>query len=328
MAYLTSWLRELAQLLGIEPNTTSYTEKLISALGAFLGIAGVCWVSQWYLDPQGTAMIVASMGASAVLLYAVPHGALSQPWPVVAGHVVSAAIGVSCYKLFGGSPWAFALAVGASVGAMYYLRCIHPPGGATALTAVIGGEQIQALGYHYVVYPILINVVVIVAVAVVFNSAFHWRRYPVHIVRRHQKAAATPAERRVELTHEDFSAAMQQMNSLIDVTAEDLARLFELAVTHAEQNAAHPANIIAGHYYSNGQLGERWSICQVIDASEANGRSGEKVIYKTVAGAGAYDTGVCLKRDFHRWARFEVVLRDGHWVRVSAGSTNKASAES
>src|SRR5690606_26570448 len=126
-------------LLGIETNATSHNEKLISAVGALLGILTVYWASQWYLETAGILLMVASMGASAVLLFAVPHGALSQPWPVIGGHTVSAFIGVSCQLLYPDHALTPALAVGLAVGAMHYLRCIHPPGGATALSAVIGG---------------------------------------------------------------------------------------------------------------------------------------------------------------------------------------------
>src|SRR5690625_7670775 len=93
--------------------------------------------------------MLASMGATAVLLFAVPHGALSQPWAVVGGHVVSAIVGVTCQLLIPNLFWAAALSGGVAVAAMYYLRCIHPPGGATALAAVIGGPELPALGSAY-----------------------------------------------------------------------------------------------------------------------------------------------------------------------------------
>jgi CBS-domain-containing membrane protein len=118
------------------------------------------------------------MGASAVLLFAVPHGQLSQPWPVFGGHLVSALIGVASAKLVAPPLLAAAVAVALAISAMYYLRCIHPPGGATALTAVAGGETVHALGFHYVLTPVLLNVLIILAVALLFNFPFSWRRYP------------------------------------------------------------------------------------------------------------------------------------------------------
>ena len=93
--------------------------------------------------------IVPSMGASAVLLFAVPHSALGQLWNVIGGHLISAGIGVACYQWLPSNGIAAGASVGLAIGAMYYTRCIHPPGGATALAAVIGGPNIHALGYQY-----------------------------------------------------------------------------------------------------------------------------------------------------------------------------------
>lgn len=315
LSLLGNWLRKSLSLIGIEPNSTSHLEKWLSALGAFLGIAAVSWISHWYLSGQGALLMVASMGASAVLLFAVPHGALSQPWPLVGGHLISAFIGISCYKLLGDSIVAPALAVGLAVGAMHYLRCIHPPGGATALTAVIGGEAVHSLGFGLMLFPVAINVGAIFLVAVGFNSPFKWRRYPSHFATR--PSLAQPRDSYpVPLTQEDFASAMQELNSLIDVTPEDLAQLFELAASHAERNASHPALILPGHYYSNGQLGRRWSIRQVVDAAEKQGATSGQVIYKTLAGDEAYATGLCTTEEFRLWASFEVMPSEGHWVRL------------
>lgn len=315
IAGLTKLLSASALIIGIEPNSTSHLEKWLSAMGAFLGIAAVYWVSHWYLDGQGALLMVASMGASEVLLFAVPHGALSQPWPLVAGHLSSAFIGIASYKLLGDWVWTPALAVGMAVGAMHYLRCIHPPGGATALTAVIGSEAIHALGFKLMLFPIAINLIAILVVTVLFNSPFKWRRYPSHFASRYGPTQPRGSYA-VPLTHEDFASAMLELNSLIDVTPEDLAQLFELASTHAERNAAHPAQILAGRYYSNGQLGRNWSIRQTVDSETKPGMARGQVIYKTLAGDDAYSTGLCTTEEFRLWAGFEVVPSEGHWVRV------------
>lgn len=316
-------LYEARSYLGIERSTTSHSEKIISALGALLGILTVYWLTRWvfpqgYLNTAGNFLMVTSMGASAVLLFAVPHGALSQPWPVFGGHLISAFVGVTCHQFFPHESWTGALAVGLAVGAMHYLRCIHPPGGATALAAVIGGSEVYALGYHYMLMPILINVVAILLMALVFNAFFSWRRYPAHFSRRHKVSGGTkPAERQFELTHEDFAAAMEELDSYVDVTAEGLTELLELAKQHAEKNITHPEHIIAGHFYSNGKLGNLWSVRQVIDASMNDDPVKDKVIYKVLAGAGAYDTGICRRGEFKQWARFEVVQQNGRWIKVS-----------
>lgn len=313
----TSVWRELRAYLGIERNTTRHSEKLLSALGAFAGILAVYGFSHWYLEDVGALLMLASMGASAVLLFAVPHGALSQPWAVIGGHLVSAAVGVSCQKLFPGSLWTPALAVGLSVAAMHYLRCIHPPGGATALVAVIGGASVHSVGYHYLVTPVALNAVTLVAMAIVFNSFFAWRRYPAHWSHRlDRQKRGTPRAGTITLSQEDLAAAMKQLNSYVDITTEELVELTQLAREHAEQQVEHPRRIDAGHYYSNGELGHRWCVRQVIDAADATEQRKDRVIYKNVAGANAYETGICQREEFRQWARFEVVESDGRWVKL------------
>jgi len=108
------------------------------------------------------------MGAPAVLLFPVPHSALGQLWNVIGSHLISAAIGVACYHWLPSNGIAAGVNVGLAIGAMYYTRDIHPLGAATALTAVIGGPNIHALGYHYILTPIAINTATILLVALLF----------------------------------------------------------------------------------------------------------------------------------------------------------------
>jgi CBS-domain-containing membrane protein len=153
-------------------------EKWLSFAGGLVGIWGVMLISQSYLGLQGSLGIISSMGSSAVLLFAVPHAPASQPWPVFGGHLVSAIVGVVCIKLLHEPMLAAAVAVAAAIGAMHYLRCIHPPGGATALGAAIGGDAVYQLGFQFVLTPVMLNTMTILAVALLFNAPFAWRRYP------------------------------------------------------------------------------------------------------------------------------------------------------
>ncbi|WP_198411197.1 HPP family protein [Marinimicrobium alkaliphilum] len=316
------WLMRLRSVLGLESSTTGHGEKLISALGAALGILAVYWLSRWYLDSTGSLLMVASMGATAVLVFAVPHGQLSQPWSVAMGHLLSAAVGISCQKLFPDVPWSPALAVGLAVAAMHYGRCIHPPGGATALTVVIGGPDVHALGYQFLATPLALNILAILLVAAAFNSLFPWRRYPAYFARR---ASVHPAPEQSlsgeQITHEDFAAAMAEVNSYLDITAEDLVELFHAAQAHARVSGEHPQGIVPGASYSNGRVGRYWSIRQVIDvpAAVTDDPEQEQLIYKVLAGDGAYATGICSRAEFQRWARFEVVESQGRWLRANRG---------
>ncbi len=218
-------------------NNASHGEKGISAAGGILGILAVLWINGAVMDHQGATMLVASMGASAVLLFAVPHGALSQPWPVIGGNLISAFIGVTCAQQIAEPYLAASMAVGMSILVMYYLRCLHPPGGATAMVAVLGGESVQQLGYDFLFTPVLANVVVLVVMAVLLNLPFRWRRYPV--VFAQSIPEAEPAENEeVRIVHSDLVYALSQLDSFIDVSEEDLIRIYTLAVHHSHNPVA------------------------------------------------------------------------------------------
>lgn len=216
--------------------SVSEREHWISAAGGLLGILAVLWTSHFWIDGHGGVLAIASMGASAVLLFAAPHGALSQPWPVLGGHLVSALIGVTCARWLGGEPMlAASLAVALSIAAMYGLRCMHPPGGATALFAVLGGESVHALGYGYLFSPVLLNIVVLVTVAVLFNYPFAWRRYPQSWHRRTQ--AAVPAAEKSMIPHSSLVYALSQIDTFVDISEDDLQRIYALALAEPPQPA-------------------------------------------------------------------------------------------
>lgn len=214
-------MRRISDLLGIELNVVSAKEKIVATSGGAVAILLLCLIIDACIGLGRAPALVASMGASAVLLFAVPHGQLSQPWPVVGGHVLSALVGVACARWIPHPALASAAAVGLSIGVMHQLKCIHPPGGATALTAVLGGTTVHGLGFSYVVCPVLANAVVMVGVAVAFNAGFRWRRYPAAWCRH------LPADARDGPGHEDVIAALKSMDLFIDLDEGDLLRLSE-----------------------------------------------------------------------------------------------------
>lgn len=231
--------------------SVSQREHWISAAGGLVGMLAVLWISHVLLSVQGAVVTVASMGASAVLLFAAPHGALSQPWPVVGGHVISAIIGVACANWLGqDSVLAASTAVALSIAAMYGTRSLHPPGGATALLAVMGGDTVHALGYGYVFSPVLLNVLLMLAVAVVFNYPFPWRRYPQcwhrSLVERDVRANPVhAAEEKTMIPHSDLVYALSQIDTFVDVSEEDLQRIYALAMGHPHSAPGQPASALA-----------------------------------------------------------------------------------
>lgn len=217
---MKSWI----DWVGVELDFVSPKEKWIAGLGGFAAILILIWVSCGHAGFLQGPQVVASMGASAVLLFAVPQGQLSQPWPLIAGHGLSGLIGVACARWIPMPMVAAAVAVGLSIGVMHQFKCIHPPGGATALTAVMGGAAIRDLGFGFVLFPVLTNAVLMVGLAVLINLLFKWRRYPAafsRVGRIEESAAARPS-------HEEVVAALKQMDGFIDITEEDLVRLCQL----------------------------------------------------------------------------------------------------
>jgi CBS-domain-containing membrane protein len=230
---------EFLDLIGFSRHKMNVHEKLLSTLGGFLGIFGIFMSSQWLLDPEVSVLIVPSMGASAVLLFAAPHAPFSQPWNVIGGHAISAVIGVACWQWIPDYVVAASASVGLAIGAMYFARCIHPPGGATALAAVIGSEKLHQLGFEYEYAPILLNAATILLVAIVFNGLFKWRRYPAHL--HLKRSTVEPMGKGYEpINHEDFVYALSHIDTFVDVTEEDLLEIYKLATRrHVESTARH-----------------------------------------------------------------------------------------
>ena len=316
----------IARYLGIEPGNVSHTERLVSTAGGALVIVCIFVITRASLGPAGTLLIIPSMGASAVLLFAVPHGALSQPWNVFGGHIISALVGVTCAIVIPNEIIAASLAVGLAIGAMHYLRCIHPPGGATALAAVIGGDVTHALGYQFVITPVLINVLVMLGVAVAFNYLFPWRRYPEWLGEEPEPVSGdtrSVSQRAIE--HADLVYALSQMDTIIPVSEHDLLRIYELATGQVSLRQLQPEQVKPGHYYSNGALGPDWCIRQIVDTSPSKDANRDRVVYKVVAGAEPRSSAMLTRAEFARWASYEVSRDNETWKRVDDDNTDKPS---
>lgn len=225
-------MKTFFSVIGIELSEVSYKEKIASMMGGVLSISILVLITRHAVDADGAFCVVASMGASAVLLFAVPHGQLSQPWPVLAGHGISATIGVLCAHYLGHNWIAAGCAVGVSIGVMHQLKCIHPPGGATALTAVMGGDVVYELGFQFVWWPVLINALIMLSIATVFNWPFAWRRYPVGLSKLRSPLKPPPSGKDNE--HEDIVKALRALDSFIDVTETDLVVLARLVARERE----------------------------------------------------------------------------------------------
>lgn len=148
-------------------------------LSSFIGVALIGYIQSKYLLPIENVFLIGSFGATSVLIYGAIQSPLAQPRNLMGGHLISAIIGVTVFKLFPEPVWIGApLAVSLSIIAMQYTKTLHPPGGATALITVIGTDHIKSLGYLYVLFPVLSGVCILLFVALIFNNITHQRKYP------------------------------------------------------------------------------------------------------------------------------------------------------
>ncbi|MGL6618795.1 HPP family protein [Aeromonas hydrophila] len=212
---------------------TSIKESCYGALGAFVGLLGTALLCRWGLGLE-VHWLIAPMGASAVLLFAAPASPLAQPWSIVVGNGVSALMGVLSASLVADPALAAALAVMLAIAAMFLTRSLHPPGGAVALTAVIGGEGIRQLGVGYVLLPVLLNSLLLLLLALCYNRLLG-RRYPNSgqaQPNRHQTADPQPSER-VATQAADIDFALDKHGELLDISRQDLQALLQEAQLHA-----------------------------------------------------------------------------------------------
>ncbi len=150
-----------------------------SWIGAAIGIGLCAFLSSRYFEPRDLSLLIGSFGASAVLVYAAIKSPLAQPRNLIGGHVISGFIGVACWLIFGGTLWlAASLAVSLAIVAMLATRTLHPPGGATALIAVLGGPKVHSLGYLYALLPAGAGAVILLLIALIVNNLAKHRRYP------------------------------------------------------------------------------------------------------------------------------------------------------
>jgi len=158
-----------------------YKEHFWSFLGSFVGIGILAYVQSIHFKGNDAVYLIGSFGASSVLIYGIIQSPFSQPRNLVGGHLVSAIVGVTVHKLAPDIIWIAApLAVSLAIILMQITKTLHPPGGATALIAIIGSDKIKALGYMYVLSPVLVGVLILLLVALVFNNMTANRYYPTH----------------------------------------------------------------------------------------------------------------------------------------------------
>ena len=177
---MTGMTRVLSRLGGARTSArTTWSDVGWAWLGSALSIACLAWLERACAQEWNLPLLIGSFGASAVLAFGAPESPLAQPRNLVGGHLLSALVGVSCQLLLGQEPTAAAaLAVSTAIALMCVTKTLHPPGGATALIAVIGGADIHRLGYWYVLLPCGAGACCLLLLALLTNNLGAGRGFP------------------------------------------------------------------------------------------------------------------------------------------------------
>lgn len=138
-------------------------------LGGFLAIAAVAALA----DALSVALVLGSFGASCVLIFGYPDVPFSQPRNVIAGHVISSAVGLAFLTAFGPHWWSIALAVGTAIALMMLTRTVHPPAGSNPVIVFLAQPT-----WGFLLFPTLTGALLLVAVALLYNNAIRDARYP------------------------------------------------------------------------------------------------------------------------------------------------------
>lgn len=220
------WLAGWLSRFWPAPIVVNWKERLRASCGALLGIVVTGFIThQIFPGIRELPWLIAPMGASAVLLFAVPASPLAQPWSIMGGNIIAALIGVTCAKLFDVVLIAAAFAIAGAVAAMFLLRCIHPPAGAVALTAVLGGPAVSAAGYGFVWMPVAVNSIVLLIAALLYH-ALTGHNYP-HVAHTSNKTSP------LGFTSADLDLALQNYNEILDISRDDLESLLHDAEANA-----------------------------------------------------------------------------------------------
>lgn len=212
----------------------SLRDRVIASIGAVLGI-GFVGLTCVALFPSSIPWIVAPMGASAVLLFAVPASPLAQPWSIAGGNVISAFVGAVVAQVVPDPAIAAAVAVALAILTMSLLRCLHPPGGAAALSAVLGGYALFSAHMLEFLTVVLVNSLLLVAIGWIFHR-FSGHSYP-HRAKPVEGKALSPAPAS-GLLMDDIDKALDDLGETFDISREDLALLLERAEAHAAERSA------------------------------------------------------------------------------------------
>lgn len=221
-----------------DPDFTAFSEKVKSGISGAVGIFLLGLALKYFPQFHYPTAMLASMAASAVLLYAAQHSPMAQPWPLIGGHFVSAVCGWLAAQFITDPVGAAAVAVGGAIFSMSLTRSLHPPGAATALIMVLNYGTYHEFGWQWAGYVVALNALISLLAALAVNNLMPGRYYPAKkpVCRRPDIQPAVPL-----INREDIEVALAEMGGIIDVSEDDLLSIYRIAVKNASRRVAGQA---------------------------------------------------------------------------------------
>lgn len=230
-------INQFLRLIAVDPVNLSVKSKLLSVFSSFAAILMAALTAQHFSTNSANPIIVASMGASAVILFVMPHSPLAQPWPLIGGQLIPGIIGIACAQAFADTALASAAAVGGSILAMLLLRCLHPPGAATALALSMTGNPVSPLHYSFVLMPLGLNVAIMLVMSIAINRWVLGYEYPITLNQADDKktehGTIIAPSQLTGISEQDMKQALENMDMFVDVTPGDLSKLLTDAQKHS-----------------------------------------------------------------------------------------------
>jgi CBS domain-containing membrane protein len=265
-------IKQLFKVLVADLPSLGAKEKLKACVGALLGILLTGVLSKYAAQQivnTSALWLIAPVGASSILLFAMPSSPFSKPWSIVGGNLISSLVGISVAQCLGTDLTAGAIAVFISIYLMFTLRCVHPPSGAVALMCVIGGESITGLGYQFVIFPLLINSLIMVICSLSFHQITQLIEQKVDHKHQHKKAHSLADHHNSHQAKSDLETVLMERDEVFDISLEDLESIFEQTQIKAFNRnydwltCAQAMSEEVPHFEFATHLDEAWAIIQV-----------------------------------------------------------------
>jgi len=224
---------------------------LLSAFAALISVSLVALASREMLQGIAGPFLLASMGASSVLLFVIPSSPMSRPWPFVGGHLIAGLVGVTSAQLIPDIATAAAVAAGGA-----------------------GGDTVHNLGYQFLLSPVAINVAIMMGCTLLYwrlsqlmQQRVSRRPLEMGLKRREEKwLSSAPA-----FSDEDLKRAMVEMDTFLDISRKDLKEIYSRAQQHAHSRQL--GNLCCGEVMSQPvisvefgtELEEVWNLLEKYD---------------------------------------------------------------